>query len=50
MEQHGDGEADAELLELLQGQRAEDGEHGDHDDGGAGHHPGGGADAVRDRL
>ena len=50
VEQHGDGEADAELLELLQGQRAEDGEHGDHDDGGAGHHPGGGADAVRDRL
>ena len=41
---------DAELLEILQRQRAEDREHGDHDDGGTGHHASGGADAVRDRL
>ena len=50
VEQDGDREADAELLELLQGQRAENSEHGDHDDGCAGHHAGGDADAVRDCL
>ena len=48
VDQHGGGEADAELLQVDQGEGGEDREHRDHHRGGRGDDAGRAADAVLD--